>query len=99
MTQQNRNTVLIEQRFEEPARFLIFTMDDALVFALPFMVGWVTKHLIPGAIIGLVLYSIWKRMKGEGGLSRLKAATYWFLPSEVTPYRSFPPSHVEHWRG
>ena len=89
----------IEQRFEQPARFLIFTADDALVFACPFLIGWMSKHLIPGFVIGLIFYFLWKRLKGEGGLSRLKAAFYWFCPVQLTPYRSFPPSHVEHWRG
>ena len=95
----DNNIVKIEQRLEEPGRFLIFTADDALMFAFPFLIGWVSRHLIPGLIAGIVFYAIWKRLKGEGGLTRLKGAVYWFLPSEVSPYRSFPPSHVEHWRG
>lgn len=91
--------VRIEQRLEEPSRFLIFTFDDVLAFAVPMVVGWLGKQLILGLVVGLICYSLWKRVKGEGGLASVKAALYWFLPVEVTPYRGFPDSAVTFWRG
>ena len=94
-----KNSVFIEQKLEEPGKFLIFTFDDVIAFAVPVVVGWLSKQLIVGFVVGLILYSLWKRIKGEGGLIRVKAAVYWFLPCEVSPYRSFPDSAVTIWRG
>lgn len=91
--------VYIEQRLEEPARFLIFSADDALVFAAPTLIGFLARAMIEGAACGLIAYFIWRKLKGESGIARLKAAVYWYAPFEVSPYRKFPPSHVIFWRG
>jgi conjugal transfer pilus assembly protein TraL len=91
--------ILIEQKLEAPKRFLFFTADDAAMFLAPILVGFLSKHLIGGVVLGLIAFGLWRRLKGEGGVERLKAATYWFLPSEISPYRSFPQSDVVFWRG
>ncbi|MBF9052275.1 type IV conjugative transfer system protein TraL [Roseobacter sp. HKCCD9010] len=95
----NSNTVRIEQKLEVPGRLFFFTTDDAAMFLGPCLVGFLGRSLIPGIVIGLILFSLWRRLKGEGGVERLKAAAYWFLPVELSPYRSFPRSDVVHWRG
>lgn len=95
----DQDTVFIEQKLEAPRKLLFFTIDDAAMFLLPAAVGFLSKHLIGGIIVGLVAFSFWRRLKGEGGIERLKAAAYWFLPSEVSPYQSFPRSDVTFWRG
>ena len=96
---ETSNTVLIEQTLEEPGRFLFFTVDDAFAFIIPLLIGFLSRHLIPGAILGVICYLAWSRIKGEGGLNRIKGAFYWFLPTMVSPYRSFPRSDVMFWRG
>ena len=93
------NNVIIEQKLEVPGRLFFFTADDAAMFLVPCFVGFLGRSLIGGAIIGLLLFGIWRRLNGEGGVARLKAAVYWFLPSELSPYRSFPRSDVVFWRG
>ena len=95
----NSNTVRIEQKLEVPGRLFFFTTDDAAMFLGPCLVGMLGRSLIPGIVIGLILFSLWRRLKGEGGVERLKAAAYWFLPVELSPYRSFPRSDVVHWKG
>lgn len=91
--------VFIEQKLDAPKRLLFFTADDAAMFLVPTLVGFLSKHIIGGVLVGLVAFGLWRRLKGEGGLERLKAAAYWFLPYEVSPYRSFPKSDVVFWRG
>ena len=91
--------VKIEQKLEAQGRLLSFTADDAAAVLLPAMIGFLSRHLIGGIVVGLILFAIWRRVKGEGGLERLKAAAYWFLPHQVSPYRSFPRFDVSHWRG
>jgi conjugal transfer pilus assembly protein TraL len=91
--------IIIEQKLEAPGRLLFFTADDAAAFLLPVAVGFLSRHLIVGFVIGGIVFATWRRLKGEGGLERLKAALYWYLPFQVSPYRSFPRSDVVHWRG
>ena len=92
-------TIIIEQKLEAPKRLLFFTADDAAMFLVPTFVGFLSKHIIGGLVLGLIAFGLWRRLKGEGGLERLKAAAYWFLPQEISPYRSFPKSDVVFWRG
>lgn len=91
--------VTIEQRLDEPGRFLIFGFDDAMCFLVPAMIGFLARALIEGAICGLIVYFIWRKLKGESGIARLKAAVYWYAPFQASPFRAFPPSHVIFWRG
>mgnify|MGYP001799523604 CR=1 FL=1 len=93
------NVVRIEQKLEAPGRLLFFTLDDAAAFLLPAAVGFLSRHLISGALVGVLAFFLWQKLKGEGGVERLKAAAYWYLPFQVSPYRSFPRSDVSHWRG
>ncbi|MEP2780808.1 MAG: type IV conjugative transfer system protein TraL [Pseudoruegeria sp.] len=95
----NTDTITIEQKLEEPGRILIFTFDEIAAFIMPVSIGWLSRHLVPGFVVGLVAYSLWKYIKGEGGMTTILAAVYWFLPKELTPYRSFPDSAVTFWRG
>jgi conjugal transfer pilus assembly protein TraL len=92
-------TVSIEQKLEVPKRFLFFTADDAAAFLAPAFIGFLSRHVIGDLIIGVITFSLWRRLKGEGGIERLKAAVYWFFPQEATPYRSFPRSDVVFWWG
>lgn len=93
------DTVHIEQKLEAPGRLLFFTIDDAAAFLGPAFVGFLSRHLIEGVVVGLIVFFFWRKLKGEGGVESLKAAAYWYLPHEVSPYRSFPRSDVTHWRG
>ena len=96
---EDTSVVRIEQKLEAPGRLLFFTLDDAAAFLLPAAIGFLSRHLVEGAVVGVILFIFWRRLKGEGGVERLKAASYWYLPAQVSPYRSFPRSDVTHWRG
>ena len=91
--------VKIEQKIDVPGRLFFFTTDDALVALVPVAIGFLSRNLIPGFVIGVLAYLMWRKLKGEGGLERLKALLYVALPPEISPYRSFPRSDVTAWRG
>lgn len=90
--------VTIEQRLQDPPQFFFFPADEALVAAFPVLMGFMTRHVVTGVIAAIVLYVIWKRVKGERGLHGLLALVYWVLPKEVSVYRAFPDSAVCTWR-
>lgn len=96
---EDMSAVRIEQKLEAPGKLLFFTFDDAAAFLLPTAIGFLGRNVIFGVIVGVVAFILWRKLKGEGGLERLKAAAYWYLPPQVSPYRSFPRSDVTHWRG
>lgn len=91
--------VQIEQKIDVPGRLFFFSTDDALVALIPVAIGFLSRNLIPGFFVGIVAYFLWRKLKGEGGLERLKALVYVAMPPQISPYRSFPRSDVVSWRG
>ncbi len=91
--------VRIEQRLQEQARILLFPVDEGLALLAPAGVGIALQSAISGIVLGVISYVLWKRLKGEGGLERLLALLYWYVPREVGPMKSWPDSSVTIWRG
>ena len=91
--------VKIEQRLQDPPRFLILPADEAFVLGLPFMMGLISRQAIIGAVVSLVIWSVWRRLKGEGGIERILAYAYWFLPSAMGGFNPLADSSITHWEG
>ena len=93
------DVIKIEQRLQEQGRFFFFTADEAVVLVLLILIGLVARQPIPLAVFAVLLWQGWKFLKGDGGLERLLAATYWYLPGPINPYAGLPDSAVALWRG
>ena len=89
--------VKIEQRLQDPARFFILPADEAALLGLPIMMGLMGRTIVTGVIIGLVAWTAWRRLKGEGGLEHVAAAAYWFIPSKLGIFKNLPDSAVDRW--
>lgn len=94
---QDSEVVKIEQRLQDPARFLVLPADEAACLGFPILMGLLSKQLLLAAPIALVLWASWRFLKGNGGIEYVLAASYWFLPSEIGFFRPLPPSSVERW--
>ena len=91
--------VKIPQKLQAPKRFLIFAADDFAALCIPVGLGLVIGYTVTGIILGVFLFKLWTRLKGQRGLTGLVAWFYWWMPDFVNPFKSFPASHVDEWRG
>ena len=91
--------VKVEQRLQDVPRILLVPLDEGLAGLTPIGFGLLTQHLVPGLILGIFGFVLWKRFKGEGGVPRVLALLYWFLPAQANFFRSMPESGVSMWRG
>ena len=89
--------VVIEQRLQDPPRFLMLPADEALVLGLPILMGLLGRMLIPGLLVGILTWAAWKRLKGEGGLETLLAAAYWYTPHDLGIFAPLPDAAPEVW--
>lgn len=89
--------ISIEQRLQDPKRFLIMPADEALIIGLPLMMGLMGRHIFTGIIIAGLAWAGWRALKGEGGVEMLLAATYWYLPTNLGGFAAFPDSSVDVW--
>lgn len=91
--------VRIEQRLQDQPRILLFPMDEGLALLAPAGIGLSLQAAIPGFLLGLASYLLWKKVKGDGGVERILALSYWFLPHTLSPMKAWPDSAVTMWRG
>ena len=91
--------IRVEQRLQDVPRFLLVPIDEGLAAALPVGFGLLPQHLLPGLMLSVVAFIGWKRFKGEGGVPRVLALLYWFLPKSFSLFKSLPDSGVFVWRG
>ena len=89
--------VTIEQRLQDPPRFLMLPADEAVLLGLPILMGLLGRMLIVGIVVAILTWAAWKRLKGEGGLEMLLAATYWYTPHTLGVFSAFPDSAPETW--
>ena len=89
--------VVIEQRLQDPPRFLMMPADEAVILGLPILMGLLGRMLIVGLLVALLTWAAWKRLKGEGGLEMLLAAAYWYTPQAFGLFSPLPDSAPETW--
>jgi len=89
----------IPQYLDEPMRLILWTLDEAAAFFVPFFILlWVFNQTVLGVIIGTALVLVLKRLKGEQGHYFIYSLMYWHLPA-VVRFKSTPPSHYREFLG
>lgn len=89
----------IPQHLDTPRRIALLTMDELLVFAIPFgVLFWVDNAILLGSIIGASLVACLKKLKGEEGQAYIWQLLYWYLPP-IFIYKVTPPSYLRQWIG
>lgn len=84
----------IPQHLDEPLKFLLWTMDEIISFALPFaLLTFLYNQVLIGGAIGAALVYGLKKLKGEQGHYYLFNLIYWYLPP-LTKMKVTPPSHL-----
>jgi conjugal transfer pilus assembly protein TraL len=87
----------IPQHLDEPFKLILWTIDELCALLLPFLIlMFCFNSPILGLIIGGVLLSILKKLKGEQGHFFLHHVLYWYLPSFLA-FKKTPPSHLREW--
>lgn len=89
----------IPQRLLRPARFIFWDVDEVCFFAIPTVLGLLVRSPFIGIAFGYLMFSIWRRLKGNHGISGLLAWLYWWMPEQFGPFRHFPPSHISKYEG
>lgn len=89
----------IPQHLDEPARLILWTIDEAVAFLVPFLIFlWGFNQTVLGTIIGVVLVLVLKKLKGEQGHYFIYSLMYWYFPAMVR-FKSTPPSHFREFLG
>jgi len=89
----------IPQYLDEPARIILWTIDELVFFLVPFLIlFWGFDQTVLGVITGVLLVLGLRKLKGEQGHYFLYSVMYWHLPAVVI-FKSTPPSYYREFLG
>ncbi|MEE9452338.1 MAG: type IV conjugative transfer system protein TraL [Gammaproteobacteria bacterium] len=85
----------IPKHLDDPPRLLFWSMDEIIVFVVPFMLLVLGRGLIiTGILTSMALVWALRQAKQERGQAHLLALLYWHLPSRTKLKRLSCPSHI-----
>ena len=86
---------VIPGRLDEPERIGLWTIDEFVAMAGPFVIGILVQHIIWGICFGnLGVGGSCERQKAGRAGSWLIHMAYWYFPSGVMGIRAVPPSYL-----
>lgn len=74
------NSFYLPQYLDEPPRFLLWTMDEALAFFLPLFIAMIFNHPSLGLGLGVFAMIGLKKFKSKLGNGHYKRWLYWHFP-------------------
>lgn len=88
----------IPRYLDEPARFLVWTIDEAMAFFMPLFLGLLLNHIVfslagsAACIISLKKFKTWAGRYYRRWL-------YWHLPDKLNGLKNTPSSSVREYVG
>lgn len=79
---------------DEPERIGLWTIDEFVAMAAPFVAGILTQHIVIGIVAGFMGWFGLRKAKAGRASSWVLHLAYWYLPSTVTGIRCVPPSFI-----
>ena len=93
-------TYKIPTTHDAPMKFMLWELDQALMFMTGIVIGILADLMIPGLVIGLWLFRWYGRRKVGKHPMFVVHYIYWHLPSElIFPFPSLPPSCTREFIG
>tara|TARA_R110000868_G_scaffold189380_2_gene432300 strand:+ start:5137 stop:5424 length:288 start_codon:yes stop_codon:yes gene_type:complete len=94
---QNSNKYYIPKYIDEPARIVVFTVDEVLVMAFVMVIAFVLGHELMGLIFAAITYGIYTKFKKQESSAFLQRRLYWFL--SVGSMRAIPRAFIKKYKG
>lgn len=85
----------IPKHLDDPPRFLLWSMDEAMSAMLPIFLGTMMGLGIIGPILSIISFKSWKKIKGSGGQGLLRSIIYWYYPRDLLDLKSTPYSSIK----
>ncbi len=74
----------IPQHLEDPAKFLFWSIDEAMAGILPLAIGLIMGLKLITLALTVICFKGWKKFKSQNAQqSSLRAFLYWHYPSKI----------------
>ena len=93
------NPYHIPQYLDEPFKIMLWTIDEFLLFLLPFlMLTFFFSSPLWGILVGAICMLVVRKIKGEQGHYFIFNVMYWYLPA-IIQLKATPPSYLRQLLG
>ena len=89
----------IPQHLDAPPRFLLWTVDEAMSFIFPILLGVFLGSIWIGLCISYFSYRTWRRLKSSSVRGFSTRLIYWYYPSRLLDLKSTPDSAIRTFLG
>ncbi|MBV7300266.1 type IV conjugative transfer system protein TraL [Enterovibrio paralichthyis] len=93
MSVENPEQYLVPERLDEPYRFMIFTVEEAVMVFAPTMIGYTFDLWLQGLFLGLCLFFGLRKIR-QGNDDYLIYSKYWIFPNVTSGMRYTPRSYL-----
>lgn len=83
----------IPKHLDAPPRIVFWYVDEFMMFFTPIILGMFLEQLLISTIIGFLLYTNWRKIKGIGKGNIPLFFIYWFLPKTFSSFKKTPHSN------
>jgi len=91
--------VIIPSYLDEPERILLWTADEFMLLIFPLFLGISFGYFVTGMFGGVLLMTIYGRVKRYIGEQFLPGLIYWYLPLRFSRLSATPPSYIRRYVG
>lgn len=79
---------------DEPQRFGLWTIDEFVAMAVPFVAGIMVSHVLWGIFFAIMGWWGLRKAKAGRAVSWVLHLAYWYLPVGLSGVRAVPPSYL-----
>ncbi|MFT6220594.1 MAG: type IV conjugative transfer system protein TraL [Rickettsiales bacterium] len=95
----NQEKFYIPRHLDDIPKFLLWDIDVALCFLVPFFFGFMISQTLIGLFCAFLATYYWKRVKGSGQQNFIRYLIYWYYPKSVLGLKATPDSSIRNYIG
>jgi conjugal transfer pilus assembly protein TraL len=89
----------IPKHLDDMPKFLLWDIDIALFFIVPFFFGFLIGKGFIGLVCAFLFSHYWKKIKGTGGQNFIQYLVYWYYPKSILGLKATPDSSIRNYIG
>lgn len=89
----------IPKHLDDPAKFLLWQIDEAVAFILPLFFGFMIGKGLISLFVAIICFHCWRRVKGVGGKNLIRSLIFWYYPKSILGLKATPESRTRNFIG
>ena len=83
---------MLPSKLDAKERWLFWTIDEGMALVAPMMFGFIFGYFASAIIGGILIFLLWRKLKGSRHMNIAIYGTYWFFPETFSGLKATPSS-------